>query len=183
MHLEPVRGAADIASVTDIGGARRRRPAEQPGDDFANDVERLYRADGTRLWRAVYAYTGSRVVSDDATAEAFAQLIRRGRAVENARAWVWRSAFRIAGGLLKDRRRTVNELVVDLAYEEPADIIDLVRLLQDLSDAQRASIILHDYAGYRAREAAEIMGSTEAAVRVHLMRGRRKVRDRLADPS
>jgi RNA polymerase sigma-70 factor (ECF subfamily) len=179
MHIDPSHGFAEVASVTNIGGVRRRRTGGEPVDDFATDVEQLYRADGARLWRAVYAYSGSRVVTDDATAEAFAQLIRRGRAVENARAWVWRSAFRIAAGLLKDRHRTVNELVVDLSYEEPVDVIDLVRLLQDLSDAQRASIVLHDYAGYPAREAAEIIGSTEAAVRVHLMRGRRKLRDRL----
>ncbi|HVJ98583.1 MAG TPA: RNA polymerase sigma factor [Acidimicrobiia bacterium] len=179
MHPDSKHRAGDVASVTDIDGARRRRSVEGSDSSFSHEIERLYRVDGNRLWRAVYAYSGSRVVADDATAEAFAQLIRRGRAVENARAWVWRSAFRIAGGLLKDRHRTVNELVIDLSYEEPPDVIDLVRLLQELSSAQRASIVLHDYAGYRAREAAEIIGSTEAAVRVHLMRGRRKLRERL----
>ena len=83
---------------------------------------------------------------------------------------------------MKDRRRTVNELVADMTYEEPDDVVDLVRLLNDLSDAQRAAIVLHDYAGYRAREAAEIIGSTEAAVRVHLLRARRKLRAQLGSP-
>jgi len=35
-------------------------------------------------------------VASDAVAEAFAQLIRRGDEVRDPRAWVWRSAFRIA---------------------------------------------------------------------------------------
>jgi DNA-directed RNA polymerase specialized sigma24 family protein len=46
-----------------------------------------------------------------------------------------------------------------------------------LSERQRASVVLHDGAGYPAREVARIVGSTEAAVRVHLMRGRRRLRE------
>jgi RNA polymerase sigma-70 factor, ECF subfamily len=148
---------------------------------FAAEVEQLYRVDGARLWRAVFAFSASRVVSDDAVAEAFAQLLRRGTAVEHPRAWVWRTAFRIARGLLKDQRRTVNQLVIDLSYEQCDDVLDVLQLLNGLSDAQRAALVLHHYAGYRAREVAEIIGSTEAAVRVHLMRARRRVRAQLAD--
>jgi DNA-directed RNA polymerase specialized sigma24 family protein len=42
-------------------------------------VESVYREQGTRLWRAVFAYTGNREVADDAVAEAFTQLLHRGR--------------------------------------------------------------------------------------------------------
>lgn len=41
-------------------------------------LERLYREDGERLWRAVFAYAGNRDVADDAVAEAFTQAIGRG---------------------------------------------------------------------------------------------------------
>ena len=75
----------------------------------------------------------------------------------------------------------MNELVVDLAYEDPDTTIDLVRALQTLSEMQRQAIVLHDYAGYRAADAAKIIGSTEAAVRVHLMRARRRLRGLLGD--
>ena len=63
--------------------------------------------------------------------------------------------------------------------EEPAR--DLVVALGALSERQRASVVLHDGAGYPAREVARIVGSTEAAVRVHLMRGRRRLRELLKD--
>jgi RNA polymerase sigma factor (sigma-70 family) len=51
--------------------------------------------------------------------------------------------------------------------------------LASLSERQRASVILHDAAGYSAREVAKIVGSTEAAVRVHLMRARRRLQELL----
>jgi RNA polymerase sigma-70 factor (ECF subfamily) len=61
--------------------------------------------------------------------------------------------------------------------EEPAR--DLVVALAKLSEKQRASVVLHDAAGYPAKEIARIVGSTEAAVRVHVMRGRRRLRELL----
>lgn len=147
--------------------------------DFAAEVEALYRADGARLWRAVCGYAGQRAVADDAVAEAFAQLLRRGAEVRDPKAWVWRSAFRIAAGDLKRQRRDVVELTVDVGYEAPDDSLDLVAGLGELSEMQRKSVVLHDYAGFRAAEVADMIGSTEAAVRVHLLRGRRRLRTML----
>jgi DNA-directed RNA polymerase specialized sigma24 family protein len=34
------------------------------------EVERLYRVEGARLWRAVFAWSGDSAVADDAVAEA-----------------------------------------------------------------------------------------------------------------
>ena len=52
---------------------------------------------------------------------------------------------------------------------------------RDPLERERIQLVLHDYAGYRAAEVARIIGSIEAAVRVHLMRGRRRLRAALAD--
>ena len=166
-ELQPV--ARDPQPLTDLATAGKRR-------DFNREVENLYRSDSPRLWRSLFAYTQSRVVADDAVAEAFAQLLRRGDDVNDPKAWVWKSAFRIAAGDLQRQRRTANELVVDLSYDTPEDAIDLIVALRTLSEMQRKAVVLHDYAGYRAAEVARIIGSTEAAVRVHLMRGRRRLR-------
>ena len=144
--------------------------------DFDTEVEHLYRADGDRLARSVYGYAGNRAVAEDAVAEAFAQLLRRGAQVRDPRAWVWRVAFRIAAGELQRRRRDTNELTADVVDDVPTDVLDLVAALRALSDMQRKSVVLHDYAGYRAAEVAKMIGSTEAAVRVHIIRGRRALR-------
>lgn len=148
--------------------------------DFVADVERVYRTEGARLWRSVAGYAGSRAVADDAVAEAFAQLLRRGPEVLDPKAWVWRAAFRIAAGDLQRQRRDTNELLQDFPADVPVDSLDLVAALRTLSDMQRKSVVLHDYTGYRAAEVARMIGSTEAAVRVHLLRGRKKLRSILA---
>jgi RNA polymerase sigma-70 factor (ECF subfamily) len=127
----------------------------------------------------VRAYASSPSVADDAVAEAFAQLIRRGTEVRDRRAWVWRVAFRIAAGELQRRRHELNEPAVDPSYHDVYAAIDLYQALGTLSPFQRAALVLHDYAGYPAIEIANIIGSTEAAVRVHLMRARRRLRSLL----
>lgn len=166
-HLVAV---ADTTIVGDDGGGVR---------DFGAEVEALYRTDGARLWRSVFGYAGQRTVADDAVAEAFAQLLRRGDDVRDPKAWVWRTAFRIAAGDLQRQRRFVNEISVDISYDAPEDTLDLIAALGELSGMQRKSLVLHDYAGYLAAEVAEMIGSTESAVRVHLMRGRRRLRTML----
>jgi RNA polymerase sigma-70 factor, ECF subfamily len=152
-----------------------RAPA---GASRSAEIERLYRERGDRIWRAVLAFSGDPEVASDAVAEAFAQVLRRGDAVEDPERWVWRAAFRIASGELKERRkRPVMETIGSYEMEEPAR--DLVVALSRLSDRQRRAVVLHDAAGYPAREVARMVGSTEAAVRVHLMRGRRRLRELL----
>jgi len=66
-------------------------------------VEAVYRSVHPRLWRSLLSYTGDAELASDAEAEAFAQVLRRGDAVDDVAAWVWRSAFRIASGLLATR--------------------------------------------------------------------------------
>ncbi len=72
--------------------------------DAQSDIEALYRADAERMWRAIYAFAGDTEVASDAVAEAYAQLLRRGSAVRDPAAWVWRTAFQISRGALKARR-------------------------------------------------------------------------------
>jgi len=74
----------------------------------APGLERLYRDQGDRMWRALYAYTGDPEIASDALSEAFAQALRRGDAIREADRWIWRSAFRIAAGEMKRRRAQVS---------------------------------------------------------------------------
>jgi RNA polymerase sigma-70 factor, ECF subfamily len=143
-------------------------------------LELLYREQGDRLWRAVAAYAGDREVANDAVAEAFAQALRRGEAVRDPIAWIWRTAFRIAAGDLKARGHA-SGLVADRAYEDAEPLTDVLAALAKLSPKQRAAVVLHHYAGYPVKEVAEIVGSTSAAVKVHLNRGRNRLRELLGD--
>ena len=139
------------------------------------DLERIYREDRARLWRALVGFTGDREIASDAVAEAFAQALGRGGELRAPDRWVWRAAFRIAAGELKERGRR-RPLAADPAYEMPEPPGDLVRALATLSPNQRAATILRFYAGYSTREVAEILGSSAATVRVHLSQGRKRLR-------
>jgi RNA polymerase sigma-70 factor, ECF subfamily len=144
------------------------------------DLEHLYRAHGDRLWRSLLAFAGDPDVASDAVAEAFAQALRRGAEIRDAERWIWRSAFKIAAGELKERRRFAPPST-DARYELEEPARELVSALRQLSEKQRLSVVLHHAAGYPVREVAEILESTPAAVRVHLSRGRRRLRELLKE--
>jgi len=142
--------------------------------------DRLYREHGDRLWRSLLLSTGRPEIASDATAEAFAQAIRRGDQIRDPLAWIWRAAFKIAAGELAAERRTA-ELV-----DEPIDptlepVVDLLAALRRLTPHQRASITLHHYAGYPYREIARILGSSTSAVGVHIHRAKTLLRAALED--
>jgi RNA polymerase sigma-70 factor (ECF subfamily) len=145
------------------------------------DIESLYRADADRLWRAIYAFAGDREIASDSVAEAYAQVLRRGAAVRDPAAWVWRTAFQVSRGALKTRRR--DELLTSTP-EESADTHvdqDLLTAVRQLPDGQRAAVILFYYADLPVREIADRLGTNSLAVRANLSRGRRRLRDLLGD--
>ncbi|TMG41211.1 MAG: hypothetical protein E6H92_00855, partial [Chloroflexi bacterium] len=114
-------------------------------DESQDAVEALYRTQGERIWRAVMAYTQDPDLASDAVAEAFAQALVRGSAIRSPARWVWRTAFRIAAGMLQERSRSVrlagteSYLMRDLGGE-------LLTGLARLPAKQRAALVLFYYA-------------------------------------
>jgi RNA polymerase sigma-70 factor (ECF subfamily) len=168
-----LRDSASSASYQGVGSSTRL--SVETSRDREQEVERLYRTEGGKLWRAVMAYCGDPEVASDAVSEAFAQVLARGAAVRDPRSWLWRSTFRIAAGELKKGRRAIDSLS-DLTYEMPEPISDVLRALRALSPKQRAAVILHDYADLPTNEVARILGVAQATVRVHVSQGRRRLR-------
>jgi RNA polymerase sigma factor (sigma-70 family) len=150
--------------------------------DARPDIEGLYRADGDRLWRAIYAFAGDPEIASDAVAEAYAQLLRRGSAVRDPAAWVWRTAFRVSRGSLKARRQD-DRATAPAAGEHTDSYLDqdLLDAIRQLPDGQRAAVVLFYYADLPVREIADRLGSNSLAVRANLTRGRRRLRDLLGD--
>lgn len=138
-----------------------------------------YESQHVRLWRALAAWSGSSDVADEAVAETFAQLLRRGEAVDDPVAWAWRTGFRIAAADLQRRRRDVELGEVPLPAGTPDAVLDLVRALHYLTDQQRACVVVCDLLGYSAEEAGPLLGTSAATVRVQRMRARRRLRVRL----
>lgn len=139
-------------------------------------VEDLYLAQGDKLWRAILAFSGDRAVADDAVAEAFAQLLRRGETVSNPGAWVWTAAFRIAAGDLRKRSDSAAGPPLDPTYEMADPLPEVIAALATLSPAQRTVVVMHDYADRPSSDIADALGITRSTVRVHLSTARRKLR-------
>ncbi len=142
--------------------------------DLPAELGELYAEEGSRLWRAVFAFSGDREIASDAVAEAFAQCLRRGNEIRDPRAWVWRSSFRVAAGELKRRGRTT-DLIPERSYEMTHDAAHLLDALAHLSPTQRAVLVLRYYVGEPTDRIARLLGMSRATVRVHLSRGRKRL--------
>lgn len=185
----PAAAARHLAPAVGMGGV----PAHLEPEDGLARLRDSYDRVHSRLWRALLAWSGDREVADEAAAEAFAQAARRTDDIRDMDAWVWRSGFRIAAGELHRRSRRAQpaglptEVVTDhLAYQQglahldvPEAGLDLLRALSQLTEQQRASVVLRDMAGLSAQETAAALNTTSTTVRVQALRARRKLRELL----
>jgi RNA polymerase sigma-70 factor (ECF subfamily) len=144
-------------------------------------VEAVYRSVHPRLWRSLLSYTGDAELASDAEAEAFAQVLRRGDAVDDVAAWVWRSAFRIAAGLLAARSRPDDLRPSEASTPARGSVTEFLGLLADLSPQQRACIALRYVGGYTSSEIGELLGTTAATVRVQLHRAHAALRQTIRE--
>src|SRR5206468_12282476 len=110
-----------------------------------DSLEGVYRMHGKRLWWALLAFTGDHEIASDAVSEAFAQALRGAHRIRSPEKWVWRVAFRIAAGELKERRRYGRP--EDASYELDERAQAVVSALGRLSPRQRMAVVLHYYAG------------------------------------
>ena len=142
----------------------------------AGDVESVYRQDGDRLWRALYAFAGRRGC----------RLRRGGRGLrpgaaprlgDQGRAQLGvASAFRLATGDLKRQSSLARGPMPEGAFHDAHADEQLLAALQELTPQQRAVIVLHYYADCPVREISRRTGINPLAVRAHLSRGRKHLR-------
>jgi RNA polymerase sigma factor (sigma-70 family) len=88
--------------------------------------------------------------------------------------------LRVATKELRRRRRR-NAVTLGGSYEIPEPLVETLRALRQLSHQQRAVVVLHDYADRPTSEIAETLGIAPATVRVHLSKGRRRLREMLGE--
>ena len=147
-----------------------------------HDFDAIWREAGPVIWRAVYAYSGGRRdVADDAVAEAFARAIARPDTVREPVPYLYRVAFRIAAADLERTSRQSELLETDRTVEDAEPAADLMAALRRLSASQRAAVYLHYRADLPVRQVAQVMGTSSAAVKFHLMRGRRRLAELLRE--
>ena len=137
--------------------------------------DEVWRDHGPTIWRAVYVYAGGRRdIADDAVAEAFARAMERPTPITNPVSYVYRLAFQAAAMELR-RMKDLREPPDSAAPQADGYGRDVLNALRRLSPGQRAAIYLHYRVDLPVAEVASAMGTSAAVVKVHLMRGRRKL--------
>lgn len=96
---------------------------------------------------------------------------------EHEKAWLIRVATNICRDMVRFRIRhpkvSIDEVENTLAAPEEREIL---RELLELPVKQKTVIYLHYVEGYHIKEIADIMGTTESAVKMQLHRGRKQMR-------
>jgi RNA polymerase sigma-70 factor (ECF subfamily) len=142
-----------------------------------HDIEAVYRASALQLARAVYTYVGGRRhLAEDAVAEAFARALEHVEEIRAPLPWIYATAFRIAARELRRERRPAPKMPDPVPGIDPLEIREVLEALATLTLNQRAAVVLHDQEGMSAPEVARLLGMSAATVRVHVFRGRKRLR-------
>jgi RNA polymerase sigma-70 factor (ECF subfamily) len=157
-----------------------------------------------RYQRRVYSFAryllSSREEAEDVTQEVLLRLWRHRQGVDEERlgSWLLRVTRNACYDLLRKRRSEAaagltpafDDETEAVASAEPgpqvqAEAADfrrrLLAALAEVGEPYKSVIILREVQGLPHREIGEALGIPEATVRVHLHRGRRKLRERLQE--
>jgi RNA polymerase sigma factor (sigma-70 family) len=144
----------------------------------------FFRENFARIVRASALVTLDGSVAEDIAAEAFARLWGKWGQIDDddhAGGFVFKTAMRLCYRELSRRRRRLHR-VESGEDQDPARPFlqpELAQALRDLPTRQRQCVVLRDWAGYETAEVARLLGARESTVRVHLMRGRARLREAL----
>jgi len=154
-------------------------------DEFEDRLKALR----PRLHRYCARMTGSSVDGEDVLQDTLIKALRargEGTIVENLEAWLFRIAHNTSLDFLRRRSRSnVVSLTEDLedATMPEADIVAVgFQTFLRLPELQRCAVILKDVLGHSVEEIAAIAGSTPAAAKSALQRGRVALRQLAQTP-
>jgi RNA polymerase sigma-70 factor (ECF subfamily) len=163
-------------------------------------LEALVREHSRLVYRIAYAVLRRHHDAEDATQETFMRVLRYSSklgAVEDAKQWLARIAWRVAVDRSKQRGRTREIALEDpekpimevASSETPADetlhgaemSAVLEKMIAVLPAKLREPLILSTIDEMSPREVAATLGTNEAAVRSRIFRARQILREKLAD--
>jgi len=143
-------------------------------------VKRLYEQHVDGLYRLCYYYTKNEQDARDAMQNTMVHLLERRRpfdSEEHAKFWIMRVGANECRKILRQWWRQRIDLdgiqMGEISDAEKADEGNTAQLLTQLPRKYRLPIYMYYYEGYSTAEIARILGLTEAAIRVHMHRGRK----------
>ena len=158
------------------------RAARQTRDEA---FEKMYRAEYERSVRTARSIVGNDDQARDVAAEAFVRAWARWPALRDQRpgAWVAKVTHNLAIDAVRRRVATHTYGLSTHSPEEPVLARCLIEnALEVLSRQQRIAIVLHYIEDRSEDEIAALLGTTKGSVKVHLHRGRLKLRGCIGPP-
>ena len=150
-------------------------------DDFARRVTELTPV----MYRMCHMQLRTAADREDAVQEAiFRAWEKRGtlRKEEFFNSWLIRILLNVCHDIQKRQKRvTPVESVPEKSCETNDRADELRAALFELDEKLRVPVVLHYIDGYSVREVSRIMDITENAVKLRLMRGRKKLREILME--
>jgi RNA polymerase sigma-70 factor, ECF subfamily len=148
--------------------------------------EEFFRAEFRSVMRALIVVTGDPAAAEDVAQEAFARAFERwGRVgtMASPAGYVYRTALNLNRSRLRRAGMALRLTGRPDTQEEPdaSRSHEIRTMLRSLPRAQREALMLVEWLGYTAEEAAPILGVRPASVRGRLHRARRTLRARLGE--
>lgn len=161
------------------------------GDRVA--ARELYDAHAPRVYRLAFRLTGDADLARESTQDVFVRAFQRLDTFRGDSAlgtWLHRITITVVLSARERRQRQNNREVPLESWTEcgdPSGSTDpilrdrLHRAINELPDAYRVTLIMHDMEGYKHHEIAEILGVAEGTCKSRLSLARAKLRVMLAD--
>jgi RNA polymerase sigma factor (sigma-70 family) len=133
------------------------------------DFDTFFAIEYRRLFEVLYLLTRDRAEADDLAQEAVARAYERRSGIRDPTRYVYRTAFNLHRTLRRRLAVAVRKRAELLAAADHPDAVerrmDALAALAALPATRRAAVVLVDWAGMTAEEAARVLGIQPVSVR------------------
>jgi RNA polymerase sigma-70 factor (ECF subfamily) len=154
-----------------------RDRATETAELVSPEFDRLFVETGADLWRAVYVYTRSRDLAEEVVSETFTRYVERSGSVRNPRAWLYRVALPRKRGA--ETSTSASDSAARCRGAPTEELVAVLDALGRLPPKQRAAIVMRYRLDMPVREIADVLDISVATAKVHLHRGRNRLRQML----
>lgn len=154
-------------------------------DGHKNDVGAAYDKYADMLYRLSMAQLGNSSDAEDAVHDVFIKYMKTltvFRDEEHVKSWLIRVTCNVCHDVQRQRKHR-NHVSLDELSQMPAstegvdtDSMGLQQMLAQVSEKNRAAIVLHYLEDYPVEKVADILGLSLSAVKMRLMRGREELK-------
>ena len=150
------------------------------------NADRLVNTYADMILRISFMYLKQTCDAEDICQNVFMKLLTNDyhfNNLDHEKSWIIRTTINACKDRLRTafwNKNTALDHIAEISTPKEPDS-ELLDLVMDLPRNYRLSIYLHYYEGYQVKEIAAILGKTENVISSYLSRGRKKLRQLIAD--